>query len=68
MISRSHQLGGCCELETHPTRTVPSTLHYAKIYLTSMINFPFDVNLQNVQFLIVVQNKQQKESQEKPKS
>ena len=67
MISRSHQLGGCCEWR--PTlSTVPSTLLYAKIYFKSLINVPFDVGVQNVQFLIVLQNKQQKESQgKKPK-
>ena len=31
--------------------TIPSTLLYAKIYLKLIINFPFDINLQNVRIL-----------------
>ena len=40
---------------TLTTASHPSSFR-AKIYFKSMINFPFDVDLQNVQSLIVTQN------------
>ena len=53
------------EVAANGRSTLTTTSHppsfYAKIYFKSMIKFPFDVDLQNVQSLIVTQNEQRKE-------
>ena len=53
------------EVAANRRPTLTTTSHppsfCAKIYFKSMINFPFDVDLQNVQSLIVMRNEQRKE-------
>ena len=64
MISQVSPLGGCCELETHPSHGIPSTLLLrVKIYF--QINSPFGVRLQNVQMFYTLRNTNNKRSYKK---